>query len=494
MSSAEGITSLGAQELARGIASRDLGPREVCRAFLDRIEEVDSNLNSFLTMDAQSVMADAARAEKQICDGEPLGLLHGVPVAVKDLEETRGLRTTFGAAAYAANVPAADSLLVKRLRSAGAIILGKTNTPAFGLLGETKNRLGPDCVNPWDQRLTVGGSSGGSAACVAAHLAPIATGTDAAGSITGPAAMCGVFGFKPSLGRVPIHPNAGDSLSFAAAGPLSRTVADAALFLSAVAGYSDADPVALREPPFDYVAALADSGERLRLAFSPDLGLFPVDEEVATLSRLGAEAFREFGWPLCTPGMTLPDPWMSYLPLYFSDAQISIGDFLRDHADELYPETRAEFTGSENLTGADVARALHHGRIFRAEVNRLFEEFDLLITPATATTAFPIGQPPTEIGGQKVEADWRSFMPFSIPWNLTGQPVGAVPCGLTTAGLPVGLLIIGRFREDATVLRAAAKFEAARPWPGPDWVVSSRSAASHPGSSSAQPTTQRHEE
>jgi Asp-tRNA(Asn)/Glu-tRNA(Gln) amidotransferase A subunit family amidase len=461
------ITSFSASELAGRIAAGEVGPCEVCQAFLDRIEEFDPALNCFLTVDPEQVIEDAKRAETMVASGEPVGPLHGVPIGIKDLEDTRGLRTTFGAAAYADNVPQTDSLLVERLRRAGAIVLGKTNTPAFGLLGETKNRLASDCVNPWNRGYATGGSSGGSAACVAARLAPLASGTDAAGSITGPAAMCGVVGFKPTTGRVPIHPNAGDSLSFLAAGPLSQTVEDAALFLSVVAGYSALDPIALRDPPSDYVAAMREDPGTLRMAFSPDFGQFPVDEDVAALTQDGAGAFRECGWSVETTTTTFPDPWQSYLPIYFSDTRASIGDFMRRHGDELYPETLAEFRGSEELTGADLARAWHDRHVFRAAIDTFFEDFDLLLTPATATAAFPVGELPTDIGGQSVKADWRTFMPFSIAWNLTGRPVASVPCGLTDDGLPAGLLIIGRFGDDVTVLHAAEAFETLRPWPSP---------------------------
>lgn len=464
------IHHYGAVRLAAMIAARELGAAEVCEAFLRRIERFDGELHAFLTVDPSYAISQAKDADRRAASGEHLGALHGVPVAVKDLEETIGLKTTFGAEAYRENAPHSDSLLVRRLRGSGAIILGKTNTPAFGLLGETKNRLGKATANPWRMDHVPGGSSGGSAACVSAGMAPLATGTDTAGSITGPAAMCGTFGFKPTLGLVPIHPNGGDSLSFNAAGPISRNVPDAALFLNAVAGFSLMDPIALKDRPIDFLAELESALGPLRLGFSPDLGRFAVDEEVADLCRAGATALAESGCTLSEVQIHLPDPWDAYLPIYLADTALSVSKFTREHPGELFPETIAEIDEAERISPADVARALNARHVFRARVERIFHNFDLLITPATATTAFPMSDPPDTIGGRSVEPGWRTFMPFSVAWNLAGNPTASVPVGTTQAGLPVGMMLIGRSREDITVLRAALALESTRPWGAPPFL------------------------
>jgi amidase len=455
-----------ARRLAERIRAREVSPTEVAEIYLERIAALNPTLNAFLTVDEEAVRADARAAEQALADGDATGPLHGVPVAVKDLEDTRGLRTTYGAGPYADNVPDADTVLVERLRAAGAIVLGKTNTPPFGLLGETKNNLGDHCRNPWDATRTTGGSSGGSAAAIATDLAPLATGTDSAGSITCPAGMCGVFGIKPSHGRVPMFPNYGDSLSFNDGGPLTRSVEDAALMLSVLAGHDPRDPVSLREPAPDFLAAVDAPLGAVRIAYSPDLGHFAVDREVRDVTAAATRAFGELG---CEPEQATPQvqhPLDGYGTIYQSDAQASLADYYRDHADDLFPETVREIEGADRITGAEVAAAFGRLRRFQADMAEFFARYDLLLTPATAVPAFPVGEPPAVIDGVSVEAGWQTFMPFQIPWNVTGQPVANVPCGFSADGLPIGLLIVGPVGGEALVLSAAAAFERLRPWAG----------------------------
>jgi Asp-tRNA(Asn)/Glu-tRNA(Gln) amidotransferase A subunit family amidase len=449
--------------LAAMIARREVSPVEVLEAHLSRVERFDPTLNAFLTVDWDGARATARAAEKAVMGGEDLGPLHGVPVGVKDLEDTADLRTTYGSSAYGANVPAADSILVERLRGAGAVIVGKTNTPAFGLLGETRNRLGDDARNPWDPDRTSGGSSGGSAAAVAAGMVAGATGTDSAGSITCPASMCGVFGIKPSFGRVPMHPDAGDSLTFNHGGPLARSVEDAALLLSAIAGHDPRDPVSLREGAPDFLASLAEPVADLRLAYSPDLGHFAVEREVREVTAAAALALGEAGHRIEQATPSVEDPWLSYTPIYLADARVGLQEILAEHADDLLPESIEELSGSERISGAEVARAWNHLHRFRAAMADFFSSYDVLLTPATAVTAFPVGEPPGEIGGREVQKGWKGFMPFAIPWNLTGRPAASVPCGFDSDGLPIGLMVVGRIGDEATVLRVAAEVERSQP-------------------------------
>ena len=251
----EDLAFAPAWQLRDMIASKEVSPVELVDLYLQRIERMNPQLNSYLTVVDDLARSEAVKAEEAISRGETLGPLHGMPIAIKDLEQTRGIRTTMGSLIHKDFVPDEDSIEVERLRAAGVIILGKTNTPEFGLLGESKNRLGDHCRNPWDTRCTTGGSSGGSAAAIASGLAPLSTGSDSAGSITNPAGFCGVYGIKPTLGRIPCWP-LGAPYLFTHYGPLTWTVKDAALMLQVTAGHDRRDPMAIREAPPDYLAAL----------------------------------------------------------------------------------------------------------------------------------------------------------------------------------------------------------------------------------------------
>jgi len=281
-----------ATELARAIAARELSPVELVDAVLDRIEELQPRLNAFCLLRAEEARREARDAERA---KEPLGPLHGIPISIKDLTSTKGIRTTFGSKAYAENVPEVDATFVTRLRQAGAILLGKTNTPEFGNKGVTDSPLHGTTANPWSLDRTAGGSSGGAAAAVAAGLGPLAEGSDGAGSIRIPASLCGVVGLKPSFGRVPMYPRNGYH-TISHHGPLTRTTADAALMLSVMAGPDQRDPHTRNEPPADYRAAVAqpDIGD-WRIGFSPDFGGVPVDPEVADIVARAAATMADLG-------------------------------------------------------------------------------------------------------------------------------------------------------------------------------------------------------
>ena len=469
-----GTSIMSATEIAAAIRAGQTSSVEATRACLDRIERHNPELNAFLSVCAERALEDAARADAAVKAGDTGRSLLGVPVAVKDLHETAGIRTTFGLAAHAEHVPDADCVMVERLRAAGAVIVGKTNTPALGMLGETKNRLGPDSVNPFDPGRGTGGSSGGSAAAVAAGLLPWATGSDSAGSITQPAAFCGVYGVKPSHGRVPTWPDSGDSLLFLDNGPLSDTVADAALMLAVTAGHDRRDPISLRGAPPDFEGAAAagtrdaQSGERplagMRIAWSPDLGHFPVDAEVRNIAEEAARSFEALGATVVEVTPKIENPFDVYMPIYIADLTYGLGDELEKYREELFEESLREFDEYRLPSAASLVgfrnRLLH----FRAALADVFDECDLMLTPGAATVTFPIGEPPSRIGGRDVAPGWISFMPFQITWNMTGQPTAALPCGLNAEGLPVGLLAAARRGREDTLLRASAAYEVARPW------------------------------
>ena len=465
---------MNAKEIAAAIRNREISSVEATRSCLDRIERHNPVLNAFLSVCAESALEDAARADAALKTGESGRALLGVPIAVKDLHESAGIRTTFGLAAHADHIPEADCVMVERLRAAGAVIVGKTNTPALGMLGESKNRLGPDSVNPFDSGRTSGGSSGGSAAAVAAGLVPWATGSDSAGSITQPAAFCGVYGTKPSHGRVPTWPNSGDSLLFADNGPLSGSVADAALMLAVTAGHDGRDPISLRSAAPDFRGAAAAGardargGDRplagMRVAWSPDLGHFPVDAEIRDIAEGAAKSFEDLGASIIEVTPRIDHPFEVYMPIYISDLEYALGDDIAAIKEELYEESLREFDEYRLPSPASLVACRNRLLHFRSAMADVFEDCELMLTPATSTVSFPIGEAPAQIGGREVVPGWMTFMPFQISWNMTGQPTAALPCGLSAEGLPVGLLVAARRGREDTLLRVSAAYEVARPW------------------------------
>jgi amidase len=437
------------------------------QAVLARLDAVNPVVNAYVTVARESAMTAARRATQALGRrGKPLPPLHGVPVSIKDLFSTKGIRTTWGSVIYQDHVPDEDDLVVQRLKTAGAIVVGKTNTPEFGAGGNTFNAVFGATRNPWNTALTCGGSSGGAAVAVATGMGPLAQGSDLGGSLRTPAAFCGVVGFRTTPGLVPTHPRAlvWDTLSVS--GPLSRTVGDAALMLSAMAGPDDRAPLSYEVDTSDFTRAVkAPSIKSWRVAWTPDLhGLIPVDEEVLrvaydatrVLRSLGArveEACPEFsGVPEIirgTRGMAMVALHADKLPGWRERMQ---KDLVRDI------EQGLALTAKE-IASAEVLRSVlwHRVRAFMATR-------DLLVLPTVAVPPFPVEQPyPREINGRPLD-NYTHWFYLTYGISVTGLPAISVPCGFTRAGLPVGLQIVGRRRQDAAVLRAAAALEAAAPW------------------------------
>ncbi len=451
-----------AADLAAGIARKKLSPVEVVDAVLARIEKL-GQLNAYVTVEADSARRAAKAAERAVMrKGARLGPLHGVPFSVKDLVITKGVRTTFGTPLYRDHVPAEDAPMVERLKAAGAIMIGKTNTPTFGWIGATHNLLFGITRNPWNLERTPGGSSGGASAAVAAGLAPLAIGTDGGGSIRIPASFAGVFGLKPSFGRIPTYPASG-AWSLSHIGPMTRTVRDAALMMNVCAGPDERDVNSLPAQPVDYVRALKASLAGLRVAYSDSLGYARiVDPEVREATAKAARAFREFGCRVEVVDPGWPSPFEAWWPIFAGGIATRMAPYAheRDKIDagllRIIEETLKTPPTAYVQAWFDRLAWWQHPR-------RLFQKYDLLLTPTTARPAFEVGlDNATEIAGQRVP-EW-AWTPFTYPFNLTGQPAASVPCGFTRDGLPIGLQIVGRRFDDVTVLRASAAFEAARPW------------------------------
>lgn len=455
-----------AVDLVRLIRSRKISPVEILDAVYARIKTHDPRVNAFCALTEESARARARLAEAQVAAGEALGPLHGVPVSIKDLLLTRGVPTRRGSAIYADFVPQENAPAVDLLQTAGAIVIGKTTTPELGWKGVTDSPLTGVTRNPWNLDLTPGGSSGGAAAAAALGMSPLAVGTDGGGSIRIPASFTGVFGLKPSFGRVPVFPPSAVGV-MSHVGPIAFGVRDAALMLNGMTGADRRDPFSLPADGTDYLAACDGGVRALRVAWSPTLGYAPVDSEVRALCERAARVFAdELGCEVeeADPGFANPAPHFKLL--WACGLGAAVREYFPVWADRMDPGLVAMVREYDHATGAELAGA-HAERLKLYDVlRRFFERYDLLLTPTMPTTAWRAGVPiPSEIAGAST-AEFR-YTPFTFPFNMSGHPAASVPCGLSSAGMPVGLQIVGRRWADAQVLRAAAAFEAARPWPRP---------------------------
>lgn len=463
------LAYLSAAELSGLIRERELSPVQLARSTLARIERSQPVLNAFITVCAEDALSAARGAEQAVMRRDSLPPLHGVPFSVKDLVSTKGVRTTFGSLIFEDHVPAVDAVAVARLKVAGAILIGKTTTPEFGQKGLTEAPLFGRTRNPWRADRTPGGSSGGAAVAVAAGLGPIGVATDGGGSTRIPAACNGVVGFKQSLGVVPVDSaqDAFGNISYVT--PMTRTVMDTALMLQVMAGPHASDPHSLNRAKQDYVEAARAQGDlsALKVAWRPFLGNKVVAAEVldlcagalGVLSELGAAVFE------------MPDDFENPEPLWLtvngSYRLAQFGHHLKDHRERMDPTLVTQLERAGRYSAEELYRAIFlRTRMYR-QVQGWFEQADVIVTPTLSRTALPIEQDffaPIEIDHKPVDTMRRAWYPYTLPFNMTGNPAVSVPCGWDSDGLPVGLQLIGRLGEDALLLRTAALFEQARPW------------------------------
>ena len=479
------ICFLPATVLGRLYRARKISPLEVMQAVLARIDAVNPAVNAYVTVAQDSALTAARRATRLLSrKSSTLPPLHGVPISIKDLFATKGIRSTWGSLIYKDYVPDADDLVVQRLKAAGAIVVGKTNTPEFGAGGNTFNAVFGATRNPWNPALTSGGSSGGAAVAVATGMGPIAVGSDLGGSLRVPAAYCGVVGFRATPGLVPSHPRALAWDTLGVIGPITRTVADTALALAVLAGPDDRAPLSYEVDTSQFARAVkAPSIKGWKVAWTPDLhGLMPVDQEVCRVAHDAVRLFRGLGARVET---ACPD--FSEVPEIIRGTRALTmvalhAERLPKWRESMQKELVLDTEHGLGLTTWDIARSELLRTILWQRVRTFMAARDLLVLPTVAVPPFPVEQPyPTEINGKPLE---NYFQWFSLTYGitLTGLPAISVPCGFTREGLPVGLQIVGRRRQEAAVLRAAAAFEAAAPWAGrlPPVVTSLASGAARP--------------
>lgn len=461
------LCATSAVDLAAAIRSKDVSPVEVTGAVLDRITAVDPVLNAFCTVTADSARLAAKQAEAAVLRGEDLPPLHGVPYSLKDLTATKGVRTAFGSRLYEHNVPTEDALVARRMREAGGILVGKTNTPEEGCKAVTDNLVFGPTRNPWNTARTPGGSSGGAAAAVAAGMAPLAEGSDFAGSIRIPAAFCGLVGFKPSDGRIPTQPNGmlWHPITYCN-GPIARTVADAALMLQVLTGPDDRDPRSLPDTGEDFPAALTGeiSLAGRRIGWLDDLGFVPVDPVVRQVCARALSVFTDLGCHVEHDSTGFADAAEAYILLNANRRAALMEPHLPHRRDDVDPLMVWRVEYSRARTATDAARAEMVQSAIYQRVRGLFERYDLLMVPTTPCPPFEIGVDyPERIAGVRLDSQF-DLIPLTYLFNMTGHPAISVPAGWTPDGLPVGLQVIGPWRADAAVLRAAAAYERAAPW------------------------------
>jgi amidase len=446
-----------ARQLARLLHARKISATEVMRAFIAQIERVNPKVNAIVTFLPEQALKEAQALDRRKTAKPPLA---GLPIAYKDLVATKGIRTTLGSLVYRDNVPKEDALLVERLKAAGAITLGKTNTPEFGAGSNTFNKVFGATRNPYDPTKTAGGSSGGAAAAVACGMLPFADGSDLAASLRNPGNYCNVVGFRPTPGRVPTYPavNAWDTQPVI--GPIARTVEDAAFLLSAMAGPDRRAPVSISEPGSVFTKPLKRSFKKVRVAWTPDFGGLPVEPEVTAVLEVQRKVFTSLG---CIVEEACPDftgATEAFETLRAVSFAMRFAPLLKTHRSELKDTVIWNIDYGIGLDGAKIARAESLRTELYQRLRAFLEKYEFLLAPVSQLPPFPVEtEYPTEIAGVKM-TNYLDWMKSCYYITITSHPAISVPAGFTPGGLPVGLQIVGRYRDDFGVLQLARAFEA----------------------------------
>jgi amidase len=453
------LCELTASELAARLKRREVSARDVMAAHLARIARVNPSVNAIVTLVAERAMADAARADEALARGATIGPLHGLPVAHKDLVDTAGIRTTRGSPFYRDNVPTRDALIVSRIRAAGAITLGKTNTPEFGAGSQTFNTIFGATRNPYDVNKTCGGSSGGAAVALACGMVPIADGSDAGGSLRNPAAFCNVVGIRPSPGRVPNESGSWSAISVS--GPMARSVADVALFLSTIAGPDSRSPLSIQEDGARFRAPLARSFKGVRVAWWKGLGGVPFEPEIRRVVDGHRRTFEDLGCVVedAEPDFTGVDDAFKILRFTANYAQYA--PLVRQRPEWVKDTIKFEVAQAERLTAGDVGRAQARQAQAHEQSRQFFEKYEYFVLPVTQVSPFDVTTPyPTTVAGTPM-GDYLDWMRACWYISFLSNPAISVPAGFTDTGLPVGIQIVGRHHGEWSVLQVAHAFEQA---------------------------------
>ena len=456
----EDICYMSACDMRDSILRQDLTSQEITEAIIERIEKINPLINAYCTTTFDLARDLAKKADEAVRKGEKLGDLQGIPVSIKDEMDTKGIRTTYGSKFYENQIPEEDDVAVQRLRKAGCVILGKTNMPEFGHHpGITDNLIFGLTKNPWDLEKSSGGSSGGAAAAVASGMGALGLGADGGGSIRVPSSLCGVYGFKPTFGRIPRYPVKGIFFwNMDHYGPIVRYVSDAALMLNVMKGHHPFDQYSFPDDGFDYLKEIESKPKKLKIGHSMNLGFFKLlDDTVEKVVLEQVEKFNKYDWNVESVKLKLRKPEYAF------DSK----KLFNEKPEDLSPDLRGIIKAGLSFGGQDVAKAIAQRKGVYEVFHQYFKDYDILITPTTPCPAFLIEK--TEFGTRFPVVKGKplnitNWMSFTYPFNLTGLPAASIPCGWTDSGLPIGMQIIGKRYDEKTVLQVSKAFEEIAPW------------------------------
>ena len=467
--SKEDICFMSAYDMLDTIKRQELTSEDITEALIERIEKINPIVNAYCTTTFDLAREMAKNADNAVKKGEPLGVLHGIPTSIKDLMMTKGIRTTYGSLLHEDFIPEEDDVAVIRLKEAGAVLMGKSNTPEFGHIALTNNKIFGETKTPWDVERNSGGSSGGAAAAVASGLAPLALGSDGGGSIRVPSSCCGVYGLKPTFGRIPSYPRIGVVFkSMDHYGPITRYVKDAALMLNVIKGHHPADPDSFPDDNIDYVKILENKPKKLKIGYSMTLGFGKVlEEEVKDNVLNSVKKFEQFDWDVEEAKIKMRTPELAFNTLvavgYAYDLQKDYDKRLED----LSPDLKATIRFGLDSSAMNVGKAKEQRKKVYEVLYQYFQNYDILITP---TLPCPAIKPKWQESGTvfpiigKKALNITSWMTYTYPFNMSGLPAASIPSGWTNSGLPIGMQIVGKRYDEKTVLQVSKAFEEIAPW------------------------------
>jgi len=465
----EEICFMSAVDMAEAIKNGEETSSEILEVFIERIEKINPIINAYCTLTFDMAREMAKKADDSIRNGQNLGSLTGIPTSIKDLMLTKGIRTTYGSLLHEKFVPEEDEVAVKRLKNAGCVILGKTNTPEFGHVALTNNKIFGETKSPWNIETNSGGSSGGAAASVAAGMGPLALGSDGGGSIRVPSSCCGVFGLKPTFGRIPRYPH--DTIAFWSMdhyGPITRYVKDAALMLNVMKGYHPADNNSIPDDHIDYIKALEDKPKKLKIGYSMTLGFAKVlEDEVKENVLNGIHKFEKYDWDVEETQLKIKNPGLAFKTLVSVGYAYDLQKAYNENPGILSTDLNSIVRLGLDTNSINIGKAREQRKQVYEVMYQYFKDYDILITPTTPCPAFKPGWLdsgttfPT-IGKKTLSTmDWITY---TYPFNMTGLPAASIPCGWTRSGLPIGMQIVGKRYDEKTVLQVSKAFEELASW------------------------------
>lgn len=461
----EEICFMSAFNMREAIKTQELTSQDITETIIERIEKINPTINAYCTPTFDLARDMANKADLAVKKGEKLGLLHGIPTSIKDLVMMKGIRTTFGSKLYENFIPEQDEEVIIRLKNAGSVILGKTNTPEFGHVTVTFNLIFGETKNPWNTERTTGGSSGGAGAAVASGVSPLALGSDGGGSIRVPSCLCGIYGLKPTYGRIPKYPRIGNEFySLDHYGPMTRYVKDAALMLDVMKGPHMGDRQSLPKEHIKYAEILEEKPSKLKIGYSLDLGLAKaLDPEVENTVLNSIQKFETYGWATEEVNLKMRKAENAFYTFATVGTAYDFKNRLDEWRDRMTPGLVKQIEVALPMTAMNLELALSQRLSCDEIMYQFFKNYDILITPTTAVPAFELGLVgPSKISGKAISHS--GWYPFTYPFNLTALPAASIPCGWSSEDLPIGMQIIGKRFDETTVLQVSKAFEEIAPW------------------------------